>query len=337
MNWYLQSGKDSDVVISTRIRYARNFRNYKFGITKKEEASKIEEEVKSKMPKLGYGLKLLKMKDIDDLTKMSLLEKNIINSECAMDKNKICDILINDEENICIILNEQEHIKLQVFSGSFDLDATFNLAKEIDKKIEEIFDIAKSKKYGYLTNSLTDVGTGMRVSVMVHLPGLTKTGNIKKVLESVSSFGLNIRGVYGENSKTSGDMYQISNKQTLGITEEDIIKNLKIITEKIIEQERTARRILAKNQIILEDIVYRSYGILSNCRKISLEEARNLLSDVKLGTDLGIIKEITDSKILEMYLYSKPANLQKKVGQNLDAFDRDVKRAEIVKQIIERN
>ena len=334
MNWYLQSGRDSDVVISTRIRYARNFRNYKFGIIKKEEANKIEEEVKSKLPHLGYGLKLLKMQDMDDLTKMSLLEKNIINADCVMDKNGICDILINDEENICIILNEQEHIKLQVFSGSFDLDGTFNLVKEIDQKLEETFDIAKSKKYGYLTNKLTDVGTGMRVSVMVHLPGLTKTGNIRKVLESVSSFGLNIRGVYGENSKTSGDMYQISNKQTLGITEDDIIKNLKVITEKIIEQERTARRILAKNQVILEDMVYRSFGILSNCRKISAEETRDLLSDVKLGTDLGIIKEITDSKILQIYLYSKPANLQKKMGQNLDAFDRDIKRAEIIKEII---
>ena len=334
MNWYLQSGKDSDVVMSTRIRYARNFRNYKFGVKEKEEAQKIEEEIKSKLINIGYGLKLLKLEDMDDLTKMSLLEKNVISPECAMDKNGVCDILINDEENICILLNEEEHMKLQVFSGSFDLDGTFNLAKEIDKKLEETFDIAKSKKYGYLTNKLTDVGTGMRASVMVHLPGLTKTGNIRKILDSVSSFGLNIRGVYGENSKTSGDMYQISNKQTLGITEDDIIKNLKVITEKIIEQERTARRILAKNQVLLEDIVYRSFGILSNCKKISAEETRDLLSDVKLGTDLGIIKEITDSKVLQIYLYSKPANLQKKIGQNLDAFDRDVKRAEVIKEII---
>ena len=334
MNWYLQSGKDSDVVMSTRIRYARNFRNYKFGVKEKEEAQKIEEEIKSKLINIGYGLKLLKLEDMDDLTKMSLLEKNVISPECAMDKNGVCDILINDEENICILLNEEEHMKLQVFSGSFDLDGTFNLAKEIDKKLEETYDIAKSKKYGYLTNKLTDVGTGMRASVMVHLPGLTKTGNIRKILDSVSSFGLNIRGVYGENSKTSGDMYQISNKQTLGITEDDIIKNLKVITEKIIEQERTARRILAKNQVLLEDIVYRSFGILSNCKKISAEETRDLLSDVRLGTDLGIIKEITDSKVLQIYLYSKPANLQKKIGQNLDAFDRDVKRAEVIKEII---
>ena len=334
MNWYLQSGKDSDVVISTRIRYARNFRNYKFGVETKEEAKKIEEEVKSKIMNIGYGLKLLKMEDMDDLTKMSLLEKNIISPECAMDKRGICDIVINDEENICILLNEEEHLKLQVFSGSFDIDGAFNLAKEIDRKLEETFDIAKNKKYGYLTNKLTDVGTGLRASVMVHLPGLSKTGNIRKVLDSISSFGLNIRGVYGENSKASGDMYQISNKQTLGISEENIIKNLKVITEKVIEQERTARRMLAKNQLMLEDMVYRSYGILSNCRKISAEEARNLLSDVKLGTDLGIIKEVTDSKVLQMYLYTKPANLQKKIGQSLDAYDRDIKRAEVIKQII---
>ena len=337
MNWYLQSGKDSDVVISTRIRYARNFRNYKFGTKDKQEIQKMEEEIKNKLPSIGYGLNILKMRDMDDITKMSLLEKNIISPECAMDKNNICEILINDEENICIMLNEEEHFRIQVFNGGFDLDNTFNLAREIDKKIENTFDIAKNKKYGYLTNKLTDVGTGMRASVMVHLPGLTKTDNIRKVLENVSKFGLNIRGVYGENSKSTGDMYQISNKQTLGISEDDIIKNLKIITEKIIEQERAARRILAKNQILLEDMVYRSFGILSNCRKISAEETRNLLSDIKLGTDLGIIKEIDDSKILKIYLYTKPANLQKKVGQNLDAFDRDIKRAEVIKDIINEN
>ena len=201
MNWYLQSGKDSDVVISTRIRYARNFRNYKFGTKDKQEIQKMEEEIKNKLPSIGYGLNILKMRDMDDITKMSLLEKNIISPECAMDKNNICEILINDEENICIMLNEEEHFRIQVFNGGFDLDNTFNLAREIDKKIENTFDIAKNKKYGYLTNKLTDVGTGMRASVMVHLPGLTKTDNIRKVLENVSKFGLNIRGVYGENSK----------------------------------------------------------------------------------------------------------------------------------------
>ena len=337
MNWYLNCGKDSDVVVSTRIRYARNFRNYKFNIKTKEGADKINEEIKSKIASIGYGLKLFKMQDIDDLTKLSLLEKNIISPECAMDKNKVGGILINDEENICIMVNEEDHLREQVFGSGLNLDATFNLAKEIDMQIEKIFDIAKNKKYGYLTSCPTNVGTGMRASVMVHLPGLTKTGNIKKVLEAISNFGLNIRGIYGENSNSSGDMYQISNKQTIGIKEDDIIKNLKIITEKIVQQEREARKLLASNKIELEDMCYRSFGIISNCRKISSEEIRKLLSDVKLGTDLGIIKEINDSKALKMYLYSKPANLQKFVGKELSAIERDISRAEVIKQIIKED
>ena len=326
MNWYLQSGKDSDVVMSTKIRYARNFRNFRFN---GKDAKKVEDEVNSKISNLGYNLKLLKMQDMDELTRKSLLEKNIISKKCA--KNILSDILINDEENICIMINEDEHLKLQVFNGGFDIEGTFNLAKEIDRKIEETFDIAKNKKYGYLTNTLADVGTGMRVELIVHLPGLSKTENIKRVLDSISSFAVNIKPLNGEKT---GDLYKIENKQTLGISEETIIKNIKVITEKIIEQERTARRLLAKNELLLEDLVYRSYGILNNCRKISEEETLNLLSDVKLGTDLGIIKEINDSKILQICLYNKPANLQKKVGQSLDKFDRDIKRAEIIKEIM---
>jgi protein arginine kinase len=334
MNWYLQSGNDSDVVISTRVRYARNFRNFKFNINQKQDADKIEKEIKDQLHILGYGLTFCKISDMDDITKMTLLERNLISPECVLDKNKIQSILINEEENICIMINEEDHLRIQVFGGSFELENTFNLAKELDQKIEEIFDIAKSEKYGYLTSCPTNVGTGIRASVMLHLPGLTKTGNIKKVLDVVSNFGLDIRGIYGENSKSSGDMYQVSNKQTLGITEENIIKNLKIITEKIIEQEREARRILSQNSIEFEDMVYRSYGIIKECRKISSEETRELLSNVKLGTDMGIIKEMNDLKVKKLFLYTKPANLQKYVGNKLNGYERDIQRAETIKQII---
>ena len=208
MNWYLNCGKDSDVVISTRIRYARNFRNYKFNVKTKEEAEKINNEIKEKLQSIGYGLKFLKMQDIDDLTKLSLLEKNIISPECAMDKYKVSDMLINDDENICIMVNEEDHLREQVFGSGLNLDEVFNLAKEIDTQIEKIFDIAKSKKYGYLTSCPTNVGTGMRASVMVHLPGLTKTGNIKKILEVISNFGLNIRGIYGEKKGRNKSLFR---------------------------------------------------------------------------------------------------------------------------------
>ena len=337
MNWYLQSGKEADVVLSTRIRYARNLQEFRFNMKRKEEIEAFLEKVKEETPEIGYGLKFLKLKDMDKATLISLVEKNLISPEFALNKQKNGAILLNDEENICIMINEEDHIRLQVFNCGLDLEGTYNLAKELDKKIENIFNIAKSKKYGYLTSCPTNVGTGIRASVMVHLPGLTKTGNIRKILESINSFGMNIRGVYGEKSEVSGDMYQISNKVTLGISEEKIVKNLRAITEKIIEQERLARKYLGNNQIELEDKVYRSFGILTNSRKISSEETRKLLSDVKLGTDMGIITELTDSKISKLYLYTKPANLEKYVGEELDSYDREIKRAEVIKRIINEN
>lgn len=336
MNWYLQSNENSDVVKSTRIRFARNINGIDFELNK-QNREKLENKIKENLYKIGYGLKFLKLKNMDNITKKSLIEKNLLSPIFVAEESQTGSILINDEENICIMLNEEDHLREQIFGSGLDLEGTFNLAKEVDEKIENLFKIAKNKKYGYLTSCPTNVGTGMRASVMVHLPGLTKTGNIRKILNAISNFGLNIRGIHGENSNTSGDMYQISNKQTIGIREEEIIKNLKIITEKIVEQEREARKLLTKNKIELEDTLYRSYGILSNCKKMSSEESRKLLSDVKLGTDLGIIEELNDSKVLKMYLYTKPANLQKYIGRELSAIERDIKRAEVIKKIIKEN
>ena len=177
-----------------------------------------------------------------------------------------------------------------------ELDNLMNLIIEIDEKLGEILEYSYSEKFGYLTTSPINLGTGMKASVIVHLPALTLTGNLSKVLELVNNFGMSVKGVYGEGTQNQGDLYQISNNQTLGITEKEIITNVKNITEKIIEQERIARKYLGKNQIELEDRVYRAFGILAYARKLSSDECKKLLSDVKLGTDLGIIKELDDSK-----------------------------------------
>lgn len=335
VNWYLQSGKESDIVVSSRIRLARNLNNYAFTSKyKNKDALKIIEKLEEVLPSVGYGLKLLKMKDIDDITIMSLIEKHIISPDFALNKQDIRAIVINEDENICIMINEEDHLRIQVFSAGLQLENLLSLITEVDKKLENELDYAYSEKYGFLTGCPTNVGTGLRASVMVHLPALTITGNINKVLEVVSDFGMNIRGIYGEGTKTKGNMYQVSNKQTLGISEEEIIKNLKLITEKIIEQERLARKYLTKNSIELEDKVYRAYGVLANCKKISSEECNKLLSDIKLGTDLGIIKELTDLKVNELEIYTKPANLQKYIGETCDEYTRDIKRAEVIKKII---
>ena len=338
LNWYLQGGKNSDVVISTRIRIARNLEDIPFvnkGNIKQLE--QVLEKIENITPNIGYGLKFIRLKDLDDITKLSLIEKHIISPDFAVNNNDIGAILLNEEENICIMLNVEDHLRIQVFASGLDLEHLLDLATELDNAIDGLVTYAFNEKYGFLTACPTNVGTGMRASVMVHLPALTATGNINKVLEVVNSFGMNIRGVYGEGSDTQGNLYQISNKQSLGISEKEIINNLKLITEKIIEQERLARKYLAKNSIELEDQIYRAYGILYNCRKITTEECKKLLSYVKLGTDLGILKELTDLKINQLELYTKPANLQKYLGKVLELQERDIARAEVIKQIINQD
>ena len=333
MNWYLQSSEDSDVAISTRIRFSRNISGFKFNLDK-EEMKKLEDKIKDSLYKIGYGLKFFKLRDMDEITKMSLVEKNLISPDFVLKRNELGSILINDEENICIMIGNQDHLEIQVFDCGLELESTLNLAIEIDEKIGEALGYAISKKYGYLTTCPTNVGTALRASVMVHLPALSKTRNTRKVLQAINSFGINIRGTYGENTESTGDMYQISNKQTLGVSEKEIIENLKLIVEKVIKQEREARKILAKDDISFEDLIYRSYGILNYCKKISQDEARDLLSNIKLGTDLGILKELTDLKVKKLYLYTKPANLQKFLGNQYEPLERDIKRAEVINQII---
>lgn len=334
MNWYLQRGKDSDVVNSIKINYSRNLRNYKFNTNSSKDIQQIENLIKTNLPSLGYGLRFIKMNDIDDLGKRALYEKGLINQEVLENNTNKISLLINDEENICVLLNFDNHFEIQVFSSGMELENTFNFAKEIDEKFDQTFDIAKSKKYGYLTTSPINVGTGLKVEVIVHLPGLTKTGNIRKIIQTIDNFGLNINGMFVKNQEVIGDLYKISNKQTLGITEESIINNLRIIIDKIIEQERKARKLLGTNKIELEDMVYRNFGILSNAKKIKFREALEIMSDIKMGTDLGIISELNDEKVSKIYFYMNSANLQKRIGEQLDSYDQEIKRAEVIKQII---
>lgn len=334
-NWYLQNGKESDVVVSSRVRLCRNLNDFNFlNRCSKEKQEEILEKIKEIVPSLGYGLKFLKLDDLDEITILSLVEKHLISPEFAVKNKNAKAIIINDEENICIMLNEDDHIKMQVFSAGQELENIMNLVVELDEKLGEMVEYAYNKNFGYLTASPVDIGTGMKASVIVHLPALTLTGNLSKVLRVVNNLGMSIKGVYGEGSQNYGDLYQISNNQTIGITEKEIIANVKNITEKIIEQERTARKYLCKNEIELRDMVYRAFGVLTYASKLGTEECRKLLSEVKMGVDLGILNEIDDGKVRKLELYTKPGNLQKYVGKALDGYERELKRAEIIKQII---
>ena len=342
-NWYVQTGKDSDIVISSRIRLARNIKGIPFTTKcKPEDLEKVINIMNNEVHSLGYGLKLFRMDKIDNVTKLSLIEKHLISPEfVAKTENSITQnlkaILLNDDENICIMVNKEDHLRIQVFSAGLDLENLKNLIVEIDEKIDEACHYSCDRKYGYLTTCPTNVGTGMKASVMVHLPALTITGNINKVLQIVNSFGMNIRGLYGEGTQSLGNIYQISNNQSLGLTEDEIVKNLNIITSKIIEQERLARKNLTKEPLELEDRICRSYGILTNARKLTSEECLKLWSDVKLGMDLGIIEGLTDLKVNKISINSQSVNLKKYLGNNLNAYERDIERPKIIKQIILEN
>lgn len=332
MNWYLQDSEDSDVVRSTRIRFARNIHGLSFALTPSEREN-LEKEIKDNLYNIGYGLKFLKLKDMDSITKRSLIEKNLISPTFATEESQTGSILINDEENICIMIGGENNLSIQVFSEGLELENTLNLAIEIEEKIGNILGYSINKKYGYLTRSLGDVGTGLKASVMLELPALTKTRNLRNVLDTIRDFNINISGEYGKTSKNVNYIYQISNKQTIGLTEKEIINNIKVIASKLVEQERAARKILAKEGLELEDTINRSYGILENCKIISYDEAKELLTNVKIGVDLGIFDKLTDSQLKKLFLYIKPANLQKYFGNEYDKIEQNVKRAELIQKI----
>ena len=336
-NWYLQNGKESDVVLSTRVGLSRNLDGFSFvNKCNKDDRIKILNLVEDIVPNIGYNLKLLNLKDMDKITRSSLVEKNIISPDFSENNQEGYAILINEEENICIMINEEDHLTIQVFSEGLEIENSTALAIEIDKKIEKLLKYAYSDKYGYLTACPTNVGTAMRVSTMLHLPALSKTGNLSKILVFSSNLGMNIRGTYGEGSESEASVYQISNNQTLGTTEEEIAKSVKTVTERIIEQERNARKKLGKSELIFENRIYRAYGLLTCSKILTSVECMDLLSDVKLGTDMGIIKELDDLKIRKIWLYTKSANLQKYFGQELTEEEQNVKRCELIRTEIEK-
>ena len=329
MNWYLDKGNENDIVVSSRIRFIRNISNIPFKIKmNNEDIKNLLEKVKFVIPSLNeYNLKFFKLSDIDEITRKSLVEKGLIDEEIISKEIDKKAIIINEEENICIVVNNEDHLSIRVFSSGFNLQNTLNLAVEIDKKLDKLLSFSCSKKYGYLSMCPTDVGTGLRASVIVHLPALNRTGNMQKIINAINNFGMKIE-------KNGYDFYRISNIQTLGITENQIVTNLENITKKVIEQERVARKLMLKNNIELSDMVWRNYGVLTNAVKLTKEEIEELLSNVKLGVDLGLIEKIDDYKVKKLFIYTKSANMQKYVGNVLNVYEQNIKRAEIVKQII---
>jgi protein arginine kinase len=334
--WYIDAGPDSDIVVSSRVRLARNFEEYPFPQrSSTEDQQKIIDETCHALftgnPELERRLTLILFKELQPIQRQVLVEKHLVSKELA-ESSLETGALISDDEQISIMINEEDHLRIQCLTAGMQLDKAFALCNSIDDTIAEKIDYAFHDKIGYLTSCPTNVGTAIRVSIMLHLPALTMTGYIRAFLDSCGKLGLAVRGLYGENTEAYGNMYQLSNQVTLGKSEKDIVDSIKSIGYQIIEQERLLRQeLLKKNARKFEDRIMRSYGILKFSRILTSEEALKRLSDIRLGINLGIIKDMTEMDVNEMILNIQPGNLQQYAGKLLNPDNRDSVRAEYVR------
>lgn len=335
MIWYKKENND-DIMVSTRVRLARNIAKYPFpnvmnvqdiDSAKKEIISALEAEKDT----IGE-LNVIEMSGADSLERRVMMEKHLISSE-LVEKNQAA-VLISADEELSIMLMEEDHIRIQSIMGGFVLKEAYELANKADDAIEKKVEFAFSEKYGYLTACPTNVGTGMRASVMMHLPALTMTGNIDRIIKSASNLGLEVRGLYGEGSKAYGSLYQLSNRITLGISDDEIIEKLENIASQIKSREEEARNAIKdKNEV--SDRLWRSLGTLKYARSLNSREAKTLLSDYILGINMGIIDEKIKQNPIELMVLTEPANIGKIAGGALlDAGERDIKRAEIVRSSV---
>ena len=330
---------ESDIVISSRVRMARNIESISFPhYLDKEKSGDVIDRVYKAINKgnlcLENKFELIKMDEIDIIERSNYVEKHLISPSLAKNVSGGA-VLINNEETIGIMINEEDHIRIQCLYPGLQLEKCFSMADKIDDLLEESIVYAFDEQLGYLTSCPTNVGTAIRTSVMLHLPGLGLTGYINGVINTANKIGLAVRGIYGEGTEYLGDIYQISNQITLGMSEEEIITNLKDITLQIIQNERIAwRKLLDTKSIELEDKVYRSYGTLKNARLLSSKEAMQLISDVKLGVNLKLIDGISIEQLNELITIIQPGYLQKHFKSQLTGIERDAKRAQLTRENI---
>lgn len=337
-----QSAPEADVAISSRIRLARNLAAFPF-TTKMtlaqsaEVSAKVRDALFSGKGVENRALSYIELQSLAPLDRQLLAEKHLISPEFAQG-NIHRAVIISKDERISVMVNEEDHLRLQCIFPGMQIKEAWELCDKLDRKLEEKLDFAFDKISGYLTCCPTNTGTGIRASVMLHLPALSMTGYIKEVLETCSKIGVAVRGAYGENSEASGNLYQISNQVTLGQTEEEIVSGITNIISQISEQERILRAELYKqNPMRFEDIIFRSLGILTNARIISTEESLKLLSDVRLGAVMGLLKDIDPDKLTNMMQTVQPAYLQKLSGGELRPEIRDQKRAELIRTQLGEN
>lgn len=329
--WYLGTGAQNDVIISTSIHIARNIKQFPFPARlSMPDKLRVNAVIKSAAQTLrDYKFNYYEMKTLSQSEVVSLAERHLVSPEFASSRDGRA-LLLTEDEAVSIMLNEEDHIRLQVMYPGFAPDEAYRTADKIDDELSTKLDFAFDERLGYLTQDPTSLGTGMKASVVLHLPALVSTSQITKLITTVSKLGLSLRGSYGEGAAAKGDMFRLSNTITLGISEKAAVENLKSIALQIAAQERAAREEIFKSPVI-EDKIFRAYGVLKYARLIDTNEFMELMSLVRLGAVKGLIS-MECSKIEALMIHMQPATISLAVDRPLDRIERDKLRAELVRQ-----
>lgn len=330
--WYMQSGAEDDIIISSRIRLARNLKNYPFtskiSLQQRQEVCRAVWDAVSKGGFSGGDeLRFIEMDKLSNVEAFSMVERHIISPEFAKNRRGKA-VILSVDESISIMLGEEDHIRIQVLKAGFDLDSAYDIAEKLDNLIAESLDIAFSDTLGFLTECPTNLGTGLRASVMLHLPALDANSSVGRLANSVAKLGLTVRGVYGEGSRSTASLFQLSNQVTLGIGESAAISNLKSITAQLISQEKAARN--QASAVRLDDRVNRALGILKNSRILTSDEMFGLLSSTRLGISMGFIENIAPDVLTALMFECGAYTIQLK-GE-MEAEERDILRSKIIRE-----
>jgi protein arginine kinase len=331
--WLMGGGPDAKIVVSSRVRFARNVRGFVFpGRADTETRNRVRELIEESLERsrLMQGSLSVRLDELGELDRQFLVERHLISREHARGDEGSA-LAIGDKEIMSLMVNEEDHLRLQILRSGFQLKEALAEINEMDDELEKSIEYAFLPTVGYLTSCPTNVGTGMRASVMLHLPGLVVANQINQVVQAIAKLGLAVRGLYGEGTEASGNLFQISNQVTLGMAEKDIVDNLEKVINQIVEHEKKAQQALfRKNFKALEDRVCRAYGMLTSARIISSKETIDLLSALKLGIDFHIV-DIDLGTINELFIVTQPAHLQKLAERELKPEERDVVRADLIR------
>jgi protein arginine kinase len=343
LGWLDASGDHSDIVLSTRVRLARNLQGQAFGprarVNDREAVLKQVKQATEKLDMLRDAT-LAELPTINRRTRQILLERRLISRELAGGKDstphRATAVVLAAPAPISIMVNEEDHLRLQSLVSGLRFQTAWSIVDRLDEELGQDLPYAYHNEFGFLTSCPTNVGTGLRASVLMHLPGLVLTKEIGKVLEGLGQVGLTFRGLYGEGSEVVGNFFQVSNQTTLGKTEEDLVDHLDRMIRQVIQYEMQARQVLLRDApAVTEDKIWRAYGLLRYARTLSFEELMNLLSGVRLGASLKLLPNLSVYTLNKIMIFTQPAHLEQAAGKDLLPSESDAHRAAYVRRILE--